>query len=43
MSPEARKRIAEAQKKRWAVAKKSRVKGGGTGDGGYGITPMGGK
>jgi hypothetical protein len=55
MSPEARKRVAEAQKKRWAVAKKSRAKGGstgdggygitggGTGDGGYGITPKGGK
>jgi hypothetical protein len=42
LSPEGRARIAEAAKKRWAVAKKSRAKGG-TGDGGYGITPKGGK
>ena len=42
LSPEGRARIAEAAKKRWAVAKKSRAKGG-TSDGGYGITRKGGK
>jgi len=42
LSPEGRARIAEAARKRWAVAKKSRAKGG-TGDGGYGITPKGAK
>jgi hypothetical protein len=40
LSPEARKRIADAQRKRWANRGKS---GGGTGDGGYGISPKGGK
>jgi hypothetical protein len=41
LSPEARKRIADAQRKRWIAAKKkSRAKGGGgTGDGGYGVMP----
>lgn len=40
LSPEARKRIADAQRKRWASRGKS---GGGTGDGGYGISPQGWK
>lgn len=37
MSPEGRKRVAEAQKKPWAMVKKRKTKNGGTGDGGYGI------
>jgi hypothetical protein len=44
LSPEARKRIANAQRKRWAAAKKrsgSAGANGGTGDGGYGISPKG--
>jgi len=48
LSPEARKRISSAQKKRWAPAKSiSKTRdpgnGGGTGDGGYGIRSKGGK
>lgn len=38
MSAEGRRRIAEAMKRRWASARKSKAKGGGTGDGGYGFT-----
>jgi hypothetical protein len=41
MSPEGRRRVAEAQRKRWA-AQKSKADGG-TGDGGYGIRPRGKK
>jgi hypothetical protein len=39
LSPEGLKRIAEAQRRRWAMAGKNKAKGGGgTGDGGYGFT-----
>jgi hypothetical protein len=37
MSPEGRAKIAAAMKRRWSLAKKSKAKGGGTEDGGYGF------
>ncbi len=43
LSPEGRKRIADAQRKRWNAAKKGKPKDGGTGDGGYGFTKTGDK
>jgi hypothetical protein len=44
MSAEERHRISAAMKKRWALVKKGKAKGGGgTGDGGYGFTSKGDK